>query len=882
MMKKNLLTILVVVIALLSACVDGGGGDSNDIGKQDPPTDTCTVKFNLDGGKIDGATTLADAKVTKGSSLGDQYPNPTREGSWLFGGWFDESVTPHEQYQADTPINKNLTLKAKWTSTDTNKWVVTFDTDGGTPASIESIQVTKGESMGGQYPTDPTKARHEFEGWYLASDASFSGTKYEKTTAITANTDLKAKWKSTDITIVIEMEGEEDGDSVTATPESGQAGEEITINYTLAGTKHNNRLSFSGTDVEIEEVDTAETGTRTYTITASDATDGVITIIATFAHSNKELDTIAFADNVGVEKTYGDDPYTKAITTNGSGTGAITYASSDETVATVNITTGEVTILKAGNTTITATKTEDTTYAEATASYLLTVEKLQLVIGTPTITPKQYDGNATATVTPGSLTNKIGSDTVNVHATGTYTSANAGSGITITVFYTIDGEDAGNYIAPVEGTATGSITKANGADVNTNPTAAAKSDTTITSSVVTVSGSAQTVEYAISTAASPEPASGWQDGLLFKGLTDSTDYYIFARSKGDSNYNTGTAKVSSKITTDAPLVIKYNFGAGDTIPVGYPQPSGNISSASIVASNATAGNFFGKQVLRIQKPTGNASPKFILPFDIGSKTLADYAGIVIVARVSGAPSNVDHNNKIMIAHVGGTTVLGQTVNNGFNLGNSVNDNTVAVFIPITLGTANTYSGKQDIGFLINNVNALDYEILGISLLPSSLGYDFGAGDTIPVGYPQPSGNISSASIVASNATAGNFFGKQVLRIQKPTGNASPKFILPFDIGSKTLADYAGIVIVARVSGAPSNVDHNNKIMIAHVGGTTVLGQTVNNGFNLGNSVNDNTVAVFIPITLGTANTYSGKQDIGFLINNVNALDYEILGISLLP
>lgn len=55
------------------------------------------------------------------------------------------------------------------------------------------------------------------------------------------------------------------------------------------------------------------------------------------------------------------------------GDGSVTYASSDEKIATVNATTGEVTIVGAGTATITATAAETGDYKDASASYKLTV-----------------------------------------------------------------------------------------------------------------------------------------------------------------------------------------------------------------------------------------------------------------------------------------------------------------------------------------------------------------------------------------------------------------------------------------------------------------------------------------------------------------------------
>jgi len=71
---------------------------------------------------------------------------------------------------------------------------ISFDTDGGTPSTISSIRVKSGGTMGSQFPSEPTKATFDFDGWYLASDTTFSGTNYLATTVISANTALKARW----------------------------------------------------------------------------------------------------------------------------------------------------------------------------------------------------------------------------------------------------------------------------------------------------------------------------------------------------------------------------------------------------------------------------------------------------------------------------------------------------------------------------------------------------------------------------------------------------------------------------------------------------------------------------------------------------------------
>ena len=101
--------------------------------------------------------------------------------------------------------------------------------------------------------------------------------------------------------------------------------------------------------------------------------------------TDKDAQTLSFAEATQT-KTYGDSSFTVTATLS-VGDGAVTYSSSDPTVATVNATTGEVTILKAGTAVITATAAETASYAEATVSYTLTVNKANTRLTAPSGIP---------------------------------------------------------------------------------------------------------------------------------------------------------------------------------------------------------------------------------------------------------------------------------------------------------------------------------------------------------------------------------------------------------------------------------------------------------------------------------------------------------------
>ncbi len=116
---------------------------------------------------------------------------------------------------------------------------------------------------------------------------------------------------------------------------------------------------------------------------------------------------VIYYDETAIEKLTTDVPFTNPLTEEKVDPEAtITYASSDETIATVDE-NGEVTILAAGEVTITATASATDNYEEATASYTITIDTVAPTLSV-TITSnlpdntKTYDGagaNLTATVT---------------------------------------------------------------------------------------------------------------------------------------------------------------------------------------------------------------------------------------------------------------------------------------------------------------------------------------------------------------------------------------------------------------------------------------------------------------------------------------------------
>jgi uncharacterized protein YjdB len=163
---------------------------------------------------------------------------------------------------------------------------------------------------------------------------------------------------------------------------------------------------------------------------------------------SKASGSLSYA-SVSVSRTYGDGAFTNPLTLTGDGT--VSYSSSDASVASVNATTGEVTIVGSGSAVITATVTDGSnyTYASRTAAYTLTVGTAGMNV-TATGYSGTYDGQShgiTLTVPDGAAV-RYGT------TEGSYT-------LTASPTYM----DAGSYIVYYEVTKTGYTTVTGSATV---------------------------------------------------------------------------------------------------------------------------------------------------------------------------------------------------------------------------------------------------------------------------------------------------------------------------------------------------------------------------------------------------------------------------------
>ena len=261
----------------------------------------------------------------------------------------------------------------------------------------------------------------------------------------------------------------------------------------------------------------------------------------------KAAGSISFAETT-VSKTFGDNAFTKEATNTGDG--AVSYSSSATNVATVDAGTGLVTIVGAGEATITATVTDGTnyTYATKTASYTLNVATDAMEVSA-TGYEGTYDGQAhTITVNaPQGATVMYGTTegTYKLQAAPTYTDAG-----NYTVYYQVTMKN----FTTVTGNKTVTIAKAN-ATITKAPEAIAELKDTGKEQVLITAGEAEGGEMVYSTDGTNYSAE------LPTAIAEGT-YTIYYKVAGDANHN--DTEVQTLSVTIATGIKTYALWINDT------------------------------------------------------------------------------------------------------------------------------------------------------------------------------------------------------------------------------------------------------------------------------------------------------------------------------
>lgn len=203
---------------------------------------------------------------------------PTKAG-YVFDGWYtDENLT--FGYDFSNPVNADVTLFAKWTSSSTDvTYVVTFNSNGGSAVSEQVIYAGDCAIC----PAAPVKENCVFENWY--SDSSLN-TLYDFTAPVYQNITLYANW--TDLNVLITID---DGDyadnivnrTITGTVSANIAISKITYSLKSANKDINDELALDNSgNFEVDVLLEGGENVFTVTVVTIDGASNTESVILTF------------------------------------------------------------------------------------------------------------------------------------------------------------------------------------------------------------------------------------------------------------------------------------------------------------------------------------------------------------------------------------------------------------------------------------------------------------------------------------------------------------------------------------------------------------------------------------------------------------------------
>lgn len=311
-----------------------------------------TVTFDAKG----GTSAPAQENVKFGAKV-ERPADPIKEGC-EFLGWYKAGTFEKFDFDAET-VTGDLQLVAHWAL---KNHTIEFDANGGEP--LGSVTLEYGATL--EAP-QISRVGYTLTGW---TDAA--GTAVEFPITVKSDLRLTAQWQLNKPTATITASNSSDdihaGDVVTLTAHAEHELDGVTYEYQW----YNGRTKIEGATAKTLEV--TEDGSYTVDVVAVDgenksdpATSNSITLTFDL------WDVVLSFDSTMVEKHMGDAPFTNNLKIATFALGSTTYASSDESVATVDSRTGEVTIKGPGKATIAAEVEQTDTHKGAKATYELVV-----------------------------------------------------------------------------------------------------------------------------------------------------------------------------------------------------------------------------------------------------------------------------------------------------------------------------------------------------------------------------------------------------------------------------------------------------------------------------------------------------------------------------
>lgn len=147
------------------------------------------VRYNTDGGS---PASFTDS-VREGN-MAEQPDNPTKD-RYTFLGWFIEDED--DPFDFETPITDHVSLKAKWELAEA---LISFNLGYPAPVQLDPLRVAVGQKA--TQPTNPTRNRYAFDGWFLdGSETAFDFANE----LITKDMVLTAKWIQNEVVVSFDL-----------------------------------------------------------------------------------------------------------------------------------------------------------------------------------------------------------------------------------------------------------------------------------------------------------------------------------------------------------------------------------------------------------------------------------------------------------------------------------------------------------------------------------------------------------------------------------------------------------------------------------------------------------------------------------------------------
>lgn len=383
----------------------------------------------------------------------------------------------------------------------------------------------------------------------------------------------------------------------------------------------------------------------TATLNASEATEETV-------DTDKQEQTGFALSSVG-SKTYGDAAFTLS-TTGGSGTGGVTFDSSDPSVLAISGATA--TIKKAGDVTITATKAADNDYNEAVATLSLTIGERPITVTADSFTVLKGAAMPTLTyqITSGSL---AGTDSFTTSPSLTVSVADTNTvgefDITVSGGVLTNGD---SYKITYAG---GKLTVTEKAPVQltmtANPTSLSGGGTVTLTISGLPSGGAAVVSCSDSSITINGSGASWTVSLP----NETAEYTFTANYAGDAQHSGATATCKVSVTKRTSGSGNGGGGGGSTTPTYPPavEKPGEGGDVTIKPSNPSTGDKVtitpkpdtGHEVDKITVTDKNGKPVNVTKNPDGTYSFTQPSGKVTI-RVTYKPVETTWRNPFTDVH----------------------------------------------------------------------------------------------------------------------------------------------------------------------------------------------------------------------------------------